>query len=378
VPTLGQAAAAVSQGAQQAWLRAYAVNTAKRVAQKYGLDPNRMAQTYVRLIDQESGFDPEAYNSSSGASGIAQIMPEWHPNAKPWDPIAALDYGADYLGSMISRYGGDFLRGTAAYNYGPGSVDRLAGLDNQNFVLNLPTETQTYVKNILGITLPDTGGGMPRPPRQSPGDESEDPFGDGTGGSDFEDPYTYREGADGSVIVIDRRTGKEVRRIGGQSPWDVYSALAEEARKNRSQRAEEALGFGNLGLRGEELGLERELGFGRLGLDQQELAYAQERDALNRQLQAIEEARMQQTLAEQTRQNQRDTLIAAGPQMTAGREFYGGFEPGGAASGVANFAGVGFTPRSTAQSQVPLNVDAGPAQANPQLMALLDRYLNGG
>jgi hypothetical protein len=385
VSTVQQASQAVAYGAAQSYYQSYAVAAAKRAAQKYGLDANRMAQVYYRLINQESGFDPDAYNSSSGASGIAQIMPNFHPGVDPFNPEKALDYGADFLGSMISRYGGDFLRGTAAYNFGPGNVDRLAGLDNNNFVMNLPQETQTYVKNILGtIKPPDTGAGD----MGAGGQEQEDPFGGTTtGGSNKQ----VKE-VGGQFFIFDPNTG-DWTDISGNPVGEGHLRRAlegERMRETREATAKTQAEFemelmlnslpptpyqqAQLGLEGGRLGLSQQ----QFGLDQQQFQQSIQENAMNRQLQAIEEARMLQTLAEQTRQNQRETLIEAGPSMTAGREYYGGFQPGGAASGIANFAGVGFTPQSTANAQVPLDVSAQPAQANPQLMALLNRYLNGG
>jgi hypothetical protein len=280
---------------------------------------------------------------------------------------------------MISRYGGDFLRGTAAYNFGPGNVDRLAGLSNPNFVMNLPQETQTYVHNILGtIKPPNTGaGGMPPPPREDPeGDELDkliNRYLESQGGAS---PNTAQPG----TLVQNPETGQ----------WEMIGAgYLEREREGDliAQRREGEIDFQQrmaleafLNQMGPTPYQQAQLGvdYARLGQSREEMQQQMLNDALNRQLQAIEEARMQQTLAETTRQNQRETLLAAGPSMTAGREYFGGGQPGGAASAVANFAGVGFTPWSTTNAQVPLDVNAAPAQANPKLMQLLNRYLNGG
>ena len=49
------------------------------------------------LIEQESGFRANAYNPS-GATGIAQIIPKWHPEANPGvDPHADIMYAAKFL-----------------------------------------------------------------------------------------------------------------------------------------------------------------------------------------------------------------------------------------------------------------------------------------
>src|SRR5262245_33155533 len=73
-PTSGQA------------LRAYAREAAGRA----GLDPD----LFERQIQQESGFDPDAFNDASGATGVAQLVPRFHPDVDPHDPRASLEYAA--------------------------------------------------------------------------------------------------------------------------------------------------------------------------------------------------------------------------------------------------------------------------------------------
>lgn len=113
--------------------------------EKYGLPKNLLA----RLLQQESGFNPQAV-SPKGARGIAQIMPEYHPEAEPDDPAKAIDYAASYLRQNADRFGGDWEKAVAAYNAGPGTVER-QGMDN------LPAETQDYLQRITGRKA---GGGQ--------------------------------------------------------------------------------------------------------------------------------------------------------------------------------------------------------------------------
>lgn len=108
---------------------------ARQKAQKYGLDP----RIFVRQIRQESGFNPNAV-SPAGATGIAQIMPAtargWGVN--PRDPVASLDAAAKNMAAYVRKYG-SYRNALVAYNAGPG---RVGG--------SLPTETQNYIRNILG------------------------------------------------------------------------------------------------------------------------------------------------------------------------------------------------------------------------------------
>src|SRR4051812_13734037 len=94
-------------------LRAYA----RAAAGRAGCDPD----LFERQIQQESGFDPDAFNAISGATGIAQLVPRFHPGVDPRDPLASLEYAARWMASLFQQYG-TYRRALAAYNWGPGNV----------------------------------------------------------------------------------------------------------------------------------------------------------------------------------------------------------------------------------------------------------------
>lgn len=125
-------------------------------AREYGLDP----EIFVRQMVQESGLNPDAV-SPKGAVGIAQIMPDTardpgygvSPITDPTDPEEALRFGAQYMRAMLDKYG-DYGLALAAYNAGPGAVDKAGGIPPFQ-------ETQNYVASILGGTMqPDVPGGL--------------------------------------------------------------------------------------------------------------------------------------------------------------------------------------------------------------------------
>jgi hypothetical protein len=102
---------------------------------------------FVRLINQESGFNPEVV-SSAGAQGVAQFMPkvaeEWGLK-NPFDPHQALVASARFLRSLYDQFGNWGLA-AAAYNGGMGRVQKW--IDKRG---KLPDETRHYVMTITGV-----------------------------------------------------------------------------------------------------------------------------------------------------------------------------------------------------------------------------------
>jgi soluble lytic murein transglycosylase-like protein len=99
------------------------------------------------IVAAESNFDPAAV-SSRGAIGLMQLMPELalEYGVDPRIPEQNIDGGTRYLRVLIQRYqkSRDWLRRTiAAYNAGPGMVDKYRGVPPFR-------ETRNYVARVLG------------------------------------------------------------------------------------------------------------------------------------------------------------------------------------------------------------------------------------
>lgn len=92
---------------------------------------------------QESRFNHAAV-SSKGARGVMQLLPKTASDlgVDPDDLKGNIDGGAAYLAQQLRRYGGDLRLALAAYNAGPGAVDRYRGVPPY-------AETQSYVRAIM-------------------------------------------------------------------------------------------------------------------------------------------------------------------------------------------------------------------------------------
>jgi soluble lytic murein transglycosylase-like protein len=110
------------------------------LAQRFDLSPSLLEA----VVWQESRWNENA-RSPVGAQGLAQLMPGTarYLGVDPRDPYANLEGGARYLREQLDRFDGDLEKALAAYNAGPGRVERANGIPNIR-------ETKQYVAAIMG------------------------------------------------------------------------------------------------------------------------------------------------------------------------------------------------------------------------------------
>jgi soluble lytic murein transglycosylase-like protein len=96
------------------------------------------------VLMAESSGDPSAI-SLAGAEGLMQLMPGTAAGcgvSDAFDPGANVQCGAAYLERMLQRYHGNMTLAVAAYNAGPGAVDKYHGVPPY-------PETQAYVARVI-------------------------------------------------------------------------------------------------------------------------------------------------------------------------------------------------------------------------------------
>lgn len=115
-------------------------------ALRQGVDPHLI----LRQMGAESAGNPGAV-SSKGARGLMQLMPATAAElgVDPSDPAENLRGGVTYMKQQLDRFGDPRLA-AAAYNAGPGAVQRYGGVPPY-------AETQGYVQKVAGGPVNDPG-----------------------------------------------------------------------------------------------------------------------------------------------------------------------------------------------------------------------------
>lgn len=110
-------------------------------AKRHGVDPRLVKAIAIA----ESNMNQDEI-SEVGAIGVMQLMPETAAGlgVNPYDEQENIEGGTMFLKQMLNKFDGDVRLAVAAYNAGPGAVQRYGGVPPYG-------ETQAYVGRVLGM-----------------------------------------------------------------------------------------------------------------------------------------------------------------------------------------------------------------------------------
>ena len=121
----------------------------EQASRKYGISESLIKA----VIDTESSFNPQVV-SSAGAKGLMQLMDGTAQGlgvSDSFDPAENIDAGTRYLSYQLKRFDGQENMALAAYNAGPGRVQRLGistDAELMNHLSSLPEETRNYITKV--------------------------------------------------------------------------------------------------------------------------------------------------------------------------------------------------------------------------------------
>ncbi len=146
------------------WKLVYPIHYQEEIilnAKEYNVDPYLI----LSIIQVETRFQPDKV-SKKGAMGLMQLM----PNTAAWiieegkfpekflqqtfEPSVNIELGTWYLSKLLSKYNHNLVMVIAAYNAGPGNVDKWIqdGIWDGSYeqVQNVPIgETRHYVQRVV-------------------------------------------------------------------------------------------------------------------------------------------------------------------------------------------------------------------------------------
>lgn len=130
----------------------------RQAAELHQLDPALIRA----VIHAESGFQADAV-SKQGARGLMQLMPKTAKELgvkNSFDSHANILAGSAYLAKLLKSYQGDIALASAAYNAGPGTVKKYAGIppyaETKAYIKRVNILWQRY-RNQLAVTAQNTG-----------------------------------------------------------------------------------------------------------------------------------------------------------------------------------------------------------------------------
>lgn len=130
---------------------AYYSRSINEFAKEYRMDPKLIKA----VIRNESCFDKDAV-SPAGAEGLMQLMPATAKALGVTDsfmPQQNLRGGIQYLSALVNQYENNLALALAAYNAGPGAVEKYNGVppyaETQKYIERVMKSYKTYLRDYL-------------------------------------------------------------------------------------------------------------------------------------------------------------------------------------------------------------------------------------
>lgn len=107
------------------------------------------------VIAAESSGNPNAVGKK-GEVGLMQLMPRTSeelglPAGERTDPVKNRETGTRYLNQMVKKFG-SVEKALAAYNWGPGNLEKAIAQHGENWMAVIPESTRRYIQKIMAMS----------------------------------------------------------------------------------------------------------------------------------------------------------------------------------------------------------------------------------
>ena len=108
-------------------------------------------ETFVKLVEAESTFNPKAKNPKSGCLGLLQLNPRFFDNTddRLLDPETNVRVGADYFAQLLRLFDGSYWQAVVAWNWGEGNLMYAKRQRGWNWFKEMPEETKVLIGKVL-------------------------------------------------------------------------------------------------------------------------------------------------------------------------------------------------------------------------------------